>query len=153
MSRERPLKRAVSFVVVRSGQGEEGTEPRGPELLTVRRPPDDEELPDAWGLPAASLRPGEGWEAAVARAGRVKLGVELEVGELLREGEIDRDDYRLRMRLYRADVREGTPDVDQPAEGITRYVAWAWSPPERLEAAAARGSLCSRLCLDWVTEG
>ena len=42
------VKRSVSLVI-------EG--PAG--LLLVRRPDDDESLPGAWGLPAASLRPGE----------------------------------------------------------------------------------------------
>lgn len=145
MSPDRPVKRAVSFVVLREAQ--DGS---GPRLLAVRRPPDDEDLPGAWGLPAASLRSDETWEEAVARAGRGKLGVELEAGEALREGELDREAYRLRMRLYRAEILAGEPDVDQPAEGVTRYVAWAWSRPARLGAAAARGSLCSRLCLDWL---
>lgn len=148
MSRDRPLKRSVSFVVLRRRDGE-----AEPELLTVRRPPDDEDLPDAWGLPAATLEAGETWEESVRRAGREKLGVELDVDGLLREGELERDAYTLRMRLYRAEIREGEPDVDQPAEGVTRYVDWSWSPPERLAPAAARGSLCSRLCLAWLEEG
>lgn len=147
MSRDRPVKRAVSFVVLR-----EAEDAPAPRLLAVRRPPDDEDLPGAWGLPAASLRAGETWEEAVARAGRGKLGLELEVGEPLREGELDREAYRLRMRLYRAEIRSGEPDVDQPAEGVTRYVDWAWARPERLESAAARGSLCSRLCLAWLAD-
>lgn len=138
----------MAFVVLRpAGDGS------GPELLAVRRPPDDEELPDAWGLPAATRRPGEGWVAAVRRAGREKLGVELDVGDVLGEGEAERPAYTLRMRLYRAAIREGEPDVDQPAEGVTRYAAWSWSPPERLAPSAARGSLCSRLCLEWLQEG
>lgn len=147
MTRDLPVKRSVAFVVVRASDG-----PADPGVLAVRRPPDDEELPDAWGLPAASLREGEGWEEAVRRAGREKLGVELAVGEMLREGEAERDAYRLRMRLYRAEIREGEPDVDQPARGVTRYVDRAWSPPERLRPAASRGSLCSRLCLEWLAE-
>ena len=31
-------------------------------LLAVQRPEDDEDLPDAWGLPASTLRAGESWE-------------------------------------------------------------------------------------------
>lgn len=148
MSTDRPLERAVSFVVLRPGEGD-----ARPELLAVRRPPDDEDLPDAWGLPASTLTGDETWEETVRRAGREKLGVELEVGRVLREGELERDGCTLRMRLYRAEIREGEPDVDQPTEGVTRYVDWSWSPPGRLEPAAARGSLCSRLCLAWLEEG
>lgn len=148
MTRQRPVKRAVSLVVLR--EAAVGADPR---LLAVLRPPDDEELPDAWGLPAASLRPGEAWEETARRAARQKLGLEVEVVSVLREGELERDDHRLRMRLYRVKILKGAPDVDQPAEGVTRYVDWAWSPPERLEPAADRGSLCSRLCLEWLGDG
>ena len=44
-------------------------------LLLVRRPDDDEDLPGAWGLPAATLAEGESEEDAVRRAGRDNLGV------------------------------------------------------------------------------
>lgn len=120
------------------------------EILTVRRPPDDEDLPGVWGLPAGSLRPGEGWEEAVVRAGREKLGVRLEPVLLLNEGSADRAAYRLHMRLYRARILEGEPAVPQPVEGVTQYTAWRWAPPDRLREAADRGSLCSRLCLEAV---
>ncbi|MDP2481479.1 MAG: NUDIX domain-containing protein [Candidatus Palauibacterales bacterium] len=136
-------KRSVAFLV----RGEAG------RVLAVRRPLDDEDLPDAWGLPAGSLRPGEGWEEAVRRAGREKLGVTLRPGALLREGELERDAYRLRMRLYGASIEGGEPVVPQPVEGVTQYAEWAWAPPSQLEAAAAKGSLCSRLALEWRDEG
>lgn len=135
----KPVKRSIA-VLVRSGPD---------RVLVVRRPPDDEDLPDAWGLPAGSLHAGESWEDAVRRAGRDKLGVRLRPAGLLREGELEREAYRLRMRLYGATIEEGEPAVPQPAEGVTQYAAWAWAPPTRLEAAAAGGSLCSRLALAW----
>ncbi len=139
----KPTKRSIAFLV----RGEAG------RVLVVRRPVDDEDLPDAWGLPAGSLRPGEGWEEAVRRAGREKLGVALRPGALLREGELERDAYRLRMRLYGASIEDGEPVVPQPVEGVTQYAEWVWAPPSRLEAAAANGSLCSRLALEWRDEG
>lgn len=136
-------KRSVSVLV-------EG--PRGSRVLAVRRPEDDEELPGAWGLPAASLRGDEGWEEAAARIGPEKLGVELEVGDALREGEADREGHRLRMRLFGASVAAGEPEVPQQAPGVTQYVDWAWAPASRLRASARRGSLCSRLCLEHLEE-
>jgi ADP-ribose pyrophosphatase YjhB (NUDIX family) len=137
-------KRAVSVLV-------EG--PGGSRLLAVRRPEDDDELPGAWGLPAASLRGDEGWAEAAARIGPEKLGVDLDVGDVLREGEADRDGYRLGMRLYGASVAAGEPEVPQDATGVTQYVEWAWARPDRLRDSARRGSLCSRLCLEHVEAG
>jgi ADP-ribose pyrophosphatase YjhB (NUDIX family) len=135
----KPIKRSIA-VLVRSGPD---------RILVVRRPPDDEDLPDAWGLPAGSLRPGEEWEEAVRRAGKEKLGVRLHTEGLLREGELERGAYRLRMRLYGATIEEGEPAVPQAVEGVTQYAAWEWAPPTRLAPAAAGGSLCSRLALAW----
>ena len=142
------IKRSVSFVI--RDAHDSG------RVLGVRRPPDDDALPNAWGLPAGTLGEGESWEDAVRRAGREKLGVELEVGALLEEGELERGDrdtgsYTLRMRLYEARVATGQPRVPQPFAGVTQYAALEWVPPDRFEAAAAAGSLCCRLYLRAVT--
>jgi ADP-ribose pyrophosphatase YjhB (NUDIX family) len=117
-------------------------------VLVVQRPPDDDDLPNAWGLPAGSLQPGESWTQAVERAAREKLGVEVEPGALLNEGRVTRPDYVLHMRLYEASVVRGEPCVAQPERGITRYVDWTWGEPALLTPAAERGSLCSRLFLE-----
>ena len=138
------VKRSIAFVV--RNPADDGS------ILAVRRPPDDEDLPDAWGLPAGSLRPGESWHDAVRRAGREKLGVELEVGEQVNEGKLTRGDpgadgHVLHMRLYEARVVEGTPAVPQPHDDVTQYAAWRWDRPDSLRPAAERGSLCSSLFL------
>lgn len=136
------IKRSVSFVI------------RDPSdtgrVLAVRRPPDDDDLPNAWGLPAGSLRPDESWEDAVRRAGREKLGVELDVGDVLEEGSIGRAGYTLHMRLYEARVVSGEPAVPQPTPGVTQYTGLDWATAERFEPAAAAGSLCCRLYLTSV---
>lgn len=116
------------------------------------RPPDDEDLPDVWGLPAASLRPGEDWADAVRRAGREKLGVELEVSDQLRRGTLERVAYILEMRLFAARVVAGEPAVPQSNPAVTQYAAWKWAAPSELEPAAARGSLCSRLFLEYAAD-
>jgi ADP-ribose pyrophosphatase YjhB (NUDIX family) len=137
----KPLKHSVAIVV----RGE----PSGPEprVLAVRRPPDDEELPGIWGLPAATLREGESWEAAVGRAGFEKLGVTLEpVGEL-GEGTQERPAYKLHMKLYEARIAEGEPEVPQAVRGVTQYAAWEWAAPSELVEGARRGSVCCRLYL------
>lgn len=136
----KPVKRSVALVL------------RDPErtgrVLAVLRPPDDEDLPDVWGLPAASLREEESWEDAVRRAGRSKLGVEVRVEALLNEGERERDAHTLRMRLFEGRITDGEPRLGRPGPGETRYVEWGWKPPAALGPAARRGSLCSRLFLE-----
>jgi ADP-ribose pyrophosphatase YjhB (NUDIX family) len=118
-------------------------------VLLVQRPADDEDLPLAWGLPAASLGPGEEWESAVRRAARDKLGVDVEPVGVLETGSLERPAYRLEMRLYHARVVAGEPSVPQPVEGVTQYVGWRWGHAPELGPAAAAGSLCARLYLAW----
>jgi ADP-ribose pyrophosphatase YjhB (NUDIX family) len=117
-------------------------------VLVVLRPEDDEELPNVWGLPAGSLHQGETWLDAVERAGREKLGIELEVIRELNRGETERSNYTLQMRLYEARIAHGAPSVPQPDNDVTQYRDWKWDTPEVLQPAADRGSLCCRLFLE-----
>jgi 8-oxo-dGTP diphosphatase len=118
----------------------------GPEgLLLVRRPDDDESLPGLWGLPAVSLANGESEEDAVRRAGREKLGVEVEPLEPVgSEGS---------MTDWEARVSAGEPAVPQPGPN-TQYTTLRWGEPAELVPAAREGSLCCRVLLrarglDW----
>jgi ADP-ribose pyrophosphatase YjhB (NUDIX family) len=129
------LKRSVSLVI---------EAPAG--LLLVRRPDDDESLPGAWGLPAASLLAGESERDAVVRAGREKLGVELEVVGVLAEERAQRPGYEIAMRDWAVRIAVGEPAVPQPGEG-TQYVEWRWGRAEDLAPAARAGSLCARALL------
>lgn len=117
------------------------------QVLLVQRPSDDEDLPDVWGLPAASLGPGEAWEDAVRRAARDKLGVTVDVAGVMQEGEKQRAGYALHMRLYAATIVRGEPAVPQPTPGVTQYQAWRWGTAADLQPAADAGSLCSQLYL------
>jgi 8-oxo-dGTP diphosphatase len=121
------VKRSVSLVI----EGPEG-------VLLVLRPDDDESLPGVWGLPAASLREGESERDAVLRAGRDKLGVEIEPVE-----PIGADGG---MRDWAARIASGEPSVPQAADG-TQYVDWRWGAAEELAPAARAGSLCARALL------
>lgn len=134
----RPVKRSVSLAIPAADGG---------RLLLVRRPPDDEDLPGVWGLPAASLSEGERWEEAVARAAREKLGVVVAPGRELERGELERAGYRLEMRLFEAVLVRGEPAVPQPAAGVTQYSEWRWGSADDVRPAAERGSLCSQLLL------
>jgi 8-oxo-dGTP diphosphatase len=118
-----------------------------PPILAVRRPLDDDALPDIWGLPAATLREGESSEAAVRRIGGQKLGVVLEPVADLSEGTQERQAYLLQLRLYEARILSGEPEVPQNDATVTQYVEWKWVSPRGLEDGARRGSLCCRLCL------
>jgi ADP-ribose pyrophosphatase YjhB (NUDIX family) len=133
------VKRSVSLAI----HDNEG------RVLMVQRPPDDEDLPAVWGLPAATLRPGEAWDDAVRRAARDKLGMDVEPVLVLRDGSLDRAAYRLEMRLYEARLANGEPSLAGPDPGVTRYVDWRWGRAADLEPAAAAGSLCSALYLRW----
>ena len=114
-------------------------------LLLVRRPDDDEDLPGAWGLPAATLADGESEEDAVRRAGRDKLGVEVRP---LRAVGVEGF-----MTGWEAELVFGEPAVPQPGPH-TQYAELRWGDPSELVHAARRGSLCSRVLLrtrglDW----
>ena len=121
------MKRSIALVI----EGADG-------ILLVRRPDDDADLPGVWGLPAASLQEGESERDALLRAGRDKLGVEIEPTELVGEEESLRD--------WRARIVEGEPRVPQPAGG-TQYVELRWGEPAELAPAARAGSLCARALL------
>jgi uncharacterized protein len=135
------IKRSVAVVV------------RGPEagtFLVVRRPDDPADpLAGVWGLPAVTLADGEDERAAVVRAGRDKLGVELTAGRRLGAASADRGDYLLVLADYEAAVAGGSPSVPQPDASVTQYVDWRYTAdPAVLAEAAARGSLCARIFLE-----
>lgn len=117
------------------------------KVLAVKRPSDDERLPDVWGLPAGSLRSGETPEDAVLRAGREKLGVELKIIKPIGEDKIEREKHLLRMKVFEAEIINGTPRVPQPVKGITQYQDWKWAIPDELKDGARKGSLCCRVFL------
>jgi ADP-ribose pyrophosphatase YjhB (NUDIX family) len=121
----------------------------GGRFLAIKRADDDESLPGAWGLPAASLRAGETDADAVTRAGREKLGVEVEVLSRIGTDRIDREPYVLQLSDYEVSVVGGEPAVPQPDRAVSQYVALRYAADlGLLVPAARRGSLCSRIFLD-----
>jgi hypothetical protein len=127
------VKRSISLVI----EGADG-------ILLVRRPDDDDSLPGVWGLPAASLRDGESERDAVLRAGREKLGVEVEP-----LGPLGSEEW---MTDWSVRIAAGEPSVPQPGDG-TQYVGLRWGEPAELAPAARAGSLCARALLRSVGSG
>jgi predicted TIM-barrel fold metal-dependent hydrolase len=140
MASMKPAKHSVA-VVVRAADG---------TFLVVRRPEDpDDPLAGLWGLPAITLRDGEDEQAAVVRAGRAKLGVDLAAGRKIGEATADRGSHLLRLSDYEATVVAGTPSVPQDDTSMTQYVAAMFTDaPSVLGEAAAKGSLCARVFLE-----
>ncbi|HEX4213211.1 MAG TPA: NUDIX domain-containing protein [Candidatus Dormibacteraeota bacterium] len=117
-------------------------------FLAVRRSDDDTTLPGVWGLPAASLRPGETAEVAALRAARDKLGLEVRLREEM--GEATGGAAPVRLRAYTAEITAGTPSLAAADPQASRYAALRMTPDLRLLLPAARaGSLCSQVCLRW----
>ena len=98
-------KRAVALVIYNKDRQ---------RLLVVKRPPEDDRLPNVWGLPAATLRVGESYEAAAVRTGQEKLGVKIKILGEIGEATTDRGDHILHMKEFEVEVTEGTPSVPQP---------------------------------------
>jgi 8-oxo-dGTP diphosphatase len=138
------VKRSVAVVVRRPG------EPDGGAFLVVRRPDDpDDPLAGLWGLPAITLLAAEDERSAVVRAGLVKLGVELAVGERIGEKTADRGPHLLWLADYAATIVAGDPVVPQPDASMTQYTAARFTAdPGALADAAARGSLCAQVFLE-----
>jgi len=107
------------------------------QILLIRRPDDDDELPGIWGLPAGTRRNTEAAEDLIVRIGRDKLGVKLVPVLRLASGMQDRPGYQLNMELWEASM-----------EGVPRYPQWQWGSLDLLRSGAALGSLCCRLALE-----
>ncbi|MBI4233199.1 MAG: NUDIX hydrolase [Chloroflexi bacterium] len=137
-----PLKQAVALVVWHTIASR--------RLLVVQRPADDPDLPGIWGLPAASLQPGEDSATAARRVGAEKLGIPVHLTGVLRQGSQERTGYRLSMALWEARLGFLTPRLPEPAAGLpgnTYYIAWRWAAPAALGEGARSGSLCCQLLL------
>jgi ADP-ribose pyrophosphatase YjhB (NUDIX family) len=119
----KPTKHSVAVLVRRRGN-----------VLTIRRPDDDDELPGIWGLPAGSYRQGESLDDLIRRIGREKIGVELTPVRVIAAGAQDRPRYRLEMELWEASM-----------EGVPNRAGWKWAPVDVLKPGAAAGSLCCAL--------
>lgn len=134
----KPIRHSIAYITYNKDRS---------KFLAVKRPSDDKDLPDVWGLPAGSLKNDETFEETVLRSAREKLGVGLKIVKLIGEGNIERENYILHMKEYEVEIIQGEPQVPQPVEGVTQYQSWKWATPNELTESARKGSLCSRLYL------
>ena len=109
---------------------------KGDQILAIRRPEDDDELPGIWGLPAGTCRGAETVQDVIFRIGREKLGVSLVPIRVLASGIQNRPRYRLFMELWEAGM-EGTPS----------HPEWQWADLDLLRPGASAGSFCCELVL------
>jgi ADP-ribose pyrophosphatase YjhB (NUDIX family) len=136
------VKRSVALLVYPPGERR--------RFVVVRRPEHEEELAGVWGLPAATLRPGEEEIEAAHRVAREKLGTEVRLLGVRARGVQERPGYRLEMHLWEAELVGPEPRLPQSSRDpqITYYTAWRWATATALEEAARQGSLCARLALE-----
>ena len=103
-----------------------------------------------------------GWlnreDEAAARVLKDKLRLQIPAGGLERINTGRRDDgaSSQSMTVYALDWDEDSPlPISLPArsvdsDAVTLYEDWRWAAPEELREAARRGSLCTRLYLEWL---
>jgi 8-oxo-dGTP diphosphatase len=120
-----PVKHSVAVMVFKDDQ-----------VLTVRRPNDDDELPGIWGLPAGTVRGNESVADVIHRIGQQKLGVKLTPRRKLGFGSQCRPKYELQMELWETSM-----------EGVPTYSEWQWGPVDLLISGFKAGSLCCELAI------
>ena len=117
------------------------------KILIVKKPEDDSDLPNVFGIPAGSVKEGETYEQAIIKNGKNKLGVNLKIKNFIGRGNIDREDYILHGEEYEAEIVSGTPKAPQENSEGTQYQDWKWGTYEDLIEAASKHSLCCNLYL------
>ena len=119
------------------------------QFLIVKRPPDDESLPNVYDLPAGSIKDGELPEQVVYRVGVEKLSTEIKPTKFIGAKFIDRDSYVLILMDIEAELVGREPNVTVADTANTKYVDQLWTNDyTRLIEAAGKGSLCSQIILD-----
>jgi 8-oxo-dGTP pyrophosphatase MutT (NUDIX family) len=121
----KPVKHSVAVLVS-----------NGDQVLAIRRPDNDDELPGVWGLPAGTCRKQETVKDVIVRIGREKLGVTLTPERLLASDTQDRPAYLLNMELWEASMSD-----------IPNYPEWRWALVDVFRPGLAAGSLCCELAL------
>jgi ADP-ribose pyrophosphatase YjhB (NUDIX family) len=138
---EKPLKYVVA-IILRNVHNPH-------EFLTVKRPADDSDLQNAWGLPAAPVRQGELIEEAAARVCFEKLHCRARPLRFIGAMSQQRNNYDICLIDIEMTLDELTPpDVHKAQTTGTKYVAQKWTTdPLDLMPSAKHGSCCSSIFL------
>jgi len=133
-----PVKHSVAVMIF-----------NGDEVLSVRRPDDDDELPGVWGLPAGTLRASETIKDLIGRIGRDKLGVELTPRRKVASGKQLRRLYLLEMELWEASMTGSPFSLRLRPTGLALrgHRNWRWATIDSLRRGAEAGSLCCSLAI------
>lgn len=119
------------------------------EVLAVKRPADDDSLPNVWGFPATTVDKGELPEDVVKRIGREKLSTDIIPVSYIGIKRIEREDYELILMEIEASLKGKNPSVENSKTEGTKYVDQQWtSDYDIFKEAAVKGSLCSRVFLE-----
>ena len=108
----------VSSAIIREGSS---------FLLTLRPP--GSHWAGYWEFPGGKIEPGESAAHALSRECREELGVEIDVGPLLRRLEHRYEDRHVELHFHHAAVRGGTPRAVQVAD-------LGWFTPDAMRALA-----------------
>lgn len=137
----KPIKTAVAVFLLKPDDSS--------KFLIVKRPNDDDSLPNVYGLPAGSIKEGELPEQVVKRIGIEKLNTEIEATKFIGSKYIDRGAYVLILMDIEAKLIGKEPDVLSAVTENTKYVDQIWTNDFKLLVeAASKGSLCSQIILD-----
>lgn len=137
----KPTKFAIAAILMDSKDAN--------EILAVKRPPNDESLPDVWGLPAVTVKDGELPEDAVRRLGVEKLSTKIEPISYIGIKRADREKYELILMDIKAELKGVEPSVKNATTTGTKYVDQKWTNDYVIfKEAAEKGSLCSRILLE-----
>lgn len=125
---EKLIRHAVS-VVIDNGKG---------KTLFALRSTEASSFPSTWSLPSHFVEREEKFEDTIGRIGKHKLGVKLELGELLNEGKSDRGDFILFMHDFEAKVLEGEPHLNSE-----HYTELKWEEPtKQINSMRVMGDCC-----------
>ena len=118
------------------------------KILAVKRPANDDSLPNVWGLPAVVVKEGELPEDAVRRLGIEKLSTKIKPISYIGILRDMREDYELILMDIKAELEGDEPSVHDASTTGTKYVDQQWTSDYSVfKDAAHKGSLCSRLIL------
>lgn len=120
------------------------------EFLVVRRPAEDKDLADSWGLPAVTLEPGELPEQGARRACLEKLGCKARPIRYLGIMFQKRNSYDIFLMDVEMVLEDGEEaDVAKADTTHTAYVGQEWTTdPEILRESAEHGSCCASIFLN-----